>query len=160
MMNAFNIKCSHCGHTSMVNKLIFTVRRRPGLPYPCEECGENLYETGEKPKTGKTNSQKRSRKQEKRAASRIGGRVQPGSGAGRAKGDVRDVGYTRMECKFTRAKSYSLKLEELKKIEREAGPGEQPVFEIEFQSVLPHERYVVLPGWLYDHLDSLQKGSG
>jgi ribosomal protein L44E len=150
--------CGGCLATVKVNRLIFTVRRKSGLPYPCEVCGEDLYELGEEPKKGKTNSQKRSRRQEKRAARRIGGKVQPASGAGQAKGDVRLAGHTRMECKFTRAKSYSLKLEELKKIEQEAGPGEQPVFEIEFQGVYPHERYVVLPGWLYDHLDSLQKG--
>lgn len=149
--------CGGCLGEVKVNRLIFTVRRNTGLPYPCEMCGSNLYELGEEPKRkGKTNSQKRSRQQEKRAAKRIGGRVQPASGAGQAKGDVRLEGHTRMECKFTRAKSYSLKLEELKKIEREAGPGEQPVFEVEFQCVYPHERYVVLPGWLYDHL--IQKG--
>ena len=54
-----------------------------------------------------------------------------------------------MECKLTRAKSFSLKLAELEKLEREAA-GEDPVFEIEFQGVYPHKRYVVMPGWLYD----------
>ena len=150
-------ECGACGNTVKVDELIFFIHPE-GLPYPCPKCGADLYEVGKKPKRGKTNSQKRSRLQEKRAASRIGGRVQPASGAGQAKGDVRDVGRIRMECKFTRAKSYSLKLEELKKIEREAGSGEQPIFEIEFQGIHPHERYVVLPGWLHDHLNSLQKG--
>jgi hypothetical protein len=64
-----------------------------------------------------------------------------------------------MECKFTRAASFSLKLAELKKIHDEAAiAGEDPVFEIEFQGVHPHERFVVIPGWLFDHLNGLPKG--
>jgi len=143
-----NIECS-CGHTTKVDKLVFNARRSSGLPYTCHKCGANLYETGTFPKKGKSDSQKRSRRQEKRAAQRIGGHVTPASGAGSVKGDVRDVGHTRMECKLTRAKSFSLKLAELEKLEREAA-GEDPVFEIEFQGVYPHKRYVVMPGWLYD----------
>jgi hypothetical protein len=37
-----------------------------------------------------------------------------------------------------------LKLESLTKLEQEASAGEVPVFEIEFQGVFPHKRYVVL----------------
>jgi hypothetical protein len=40
----------------------------------------------------------------------------------------------------------------LKKIEREAGHGEMPIFEIEFQGEHPHRRYVVMPGWLFDSM--------
>jgi hypothetical protein len=143
-----NIECT-CGHTNAVNKLVFNARRGTGLPYTCYECGEDLYETGSSPKRGKTDSQKRSRKQEKRAAKRIGGHTTAASGSKAEKGDVRSVGDTRMECKLTRAKSYTLKLADLEKLEREAGL-EKPVFEIEFQGVYPHKRYAVIPGWLYD----------
>jgi hypothetical protein len=148
-MISLNIECS-CGHLNQVNKLIFNLRRNTGLPYICDECGEDLYKSGRSPKRGKTDSQKRSRQQEKRAAKRIGGRVTAASGATREKGDVRAAGDIRMECKLTRRKSFNLKLAELEKLGRETAPGEDPVFEIEFQGVYPHKRFVVIPGWLYD----------
>jgi len=96
---------------------------------------------------------RRSRAQEKRAAKRYGGRRQAASGSQPgAKGDVRAMGRMRGECKFTRAASFSLKLEELRKIEQEAAAGEVPVFEIEFQTGFPSRRYVVLPGWAFDQM--------
>jgi hypothetical protein len=73
------------------------------------------------------------------------------------KGDVQVKGKLRMECKCTRASSYSLKRELLEKIEKEAEFGENPAFEIEFQDALPHKRYVVLPGWRYDQLTNLEE---
>lgn len=149
MSKTTSIACS-CGHVTKVNTLVFTARRGSGLPYTCHDCGEDLYETGSSPKTGKSDSQKRSKRQEKRAAQRVGGYTTAGSGSGRTKGDVRAAGDTRMECKLTRAKSFTLKLAELEKLEREVSAGEVPVFEIEFQGVHPHKRYVVIPGWLYD----------
>jgi hypothetical protein len=154
---SIRILCSSCKSVSNVNKLVFKIRRNTGLPYSCEGCGANLYETGGAVKTGKTDSQKRSRKQEKRAAQRIGGRVQPASGAGLHKGDVKAEGHARVECKFTRAKSFNLRLSELQKIEKEASPPEKPIFEIEFQNAHPHKRYAVIPGWLLDHFLSLEE---
>jgi hypothetical protein len=50
-----------------------------------------------------------------------------------------------VECKETTRKSFSLKLEELMKIEKEARGGEQPLFEVQFQGVHPVKTYVVLP---------------
>ena len=149
-MSSHNVECS-CGHVNKVNSLAFNARRNTGLPYTCHQCGGDLYKTGSLPKSGKSDNQKRSQRQEKRAAKRIGGRVTAASGAVGVKGDVRLLGDTRMECKFTRAQSFNLKLAELEKLEREAS-GEDPVFEIEFQGVYPHKRYVVLPGWLYDRI--------
>ena len=99
---------------------------------------------------------RRSKKQEQSAAKRHGARRQKGSGAmDHAKGDFRDPGKVRGECKFTRAKSFSLKLADLMKLEEQATLGERPVFEIEFQGQQPVMRYVVLPGWLYDYYQSL-----
>jgi hypothetical protein len=69
-----------------------------------------------------------------------------------AKGDVRKRGEARIECKFTRAKSFSLKLSELQKIETEAEGDETPAFYVEFQGQQPHKRYVVIPEWLYESL--------
>ena len=62
-----------------------------------------------------------------------------------------------MECKLTRADSYSLRLDLLEKIEKECEQGEYPAFEIEFQGVYPPRRYVVIPGWLYDHYAGLER---
>jgi len=149
--------CGECGHTAKVNRLVWAVRRNPGLDYPCEECGADLYKVGSQVKHGKTDSQKRSRAQEKHAAKRFGGGVQPGSGAGRAKGDVRAPWHARIECKLTRAKSFTLKLSDLEKIEKEAISPEKPIFEIEFQGITPHKRYAVIPGWLLDHFMSLEE---
>lgn len=141
--------CPKCRRPQVVPAAIVRSRQSCGLPVMCGACN-TIMERWD-PKSGLTDSQKRSRQQEKRAAKRVGGWVQPASGAGRAKGDVRVPGELRMECKFTRANSYSLRLNLLEKLEREATTGENPAFEIEFQGVHPPKRYVVLPGWLYDY---------
>lgn len=150
-----NVECGYCGQITEAETTVLSARRKAGLPYICPKCGEDLIVLGSRPKRGKTDSQKRSKKQEKRAAKRVGGRTQPGSGSGPEKGDVRDPGHTSIECKLTRAKSYSLKLADLEKLERESHSGEKPALEIEFQGVYPHKRYVVLPGWLYDYYSGL-----
>lgn len=93
---------------------------------------------------------KRSRDQEKRTARTWGMRQQPASGAkGGAKSDMRKRGVARGETKETINKSFSLKLEELEKLELEAAGKEDPFFMIEFQGVTPHRRYVVAPEWLW-----------
>lgn len=62
----------------------------------------------------------KSRRQEQRAADRMGGRVTPGSGNGWAtKNDVKTDDLS-VEIKYTDKKSYSLKHEDLKKAERNA----------------------------------------
>jgi hypothetical protein len=100
-----------------------------------------------------TDSQKRSRAQEKRVASRESGRRQPGSGARSGyEGDVRSPGKYRGECKLTRASSYSLKLADLRKLEIQAGHGELPIFDLEFCGVSPTRKYVVMPEWVYETL--------
>jgi hypothetical protein len=155
--------CAKCNHSTRVNAVIFKKRKEAGLPYLCTNdlCDADLVEAGIRPKVGKSDSQKRSQKQEKRAAKRTGGRVQPGSGSKPgAKGDVRNAGALRMECKTTTKKSFTLKLSELEKLEGEATSGENPVFEIEFSGVHPSRRFVVLPGWLYDHYATLAGDAG
>jgi hypothetical protein len=145
--------CRKCDRTTSVNQAVLRQRRKAGLQYACKHCGANLLKHGEKPKRGATDSQKRSRDQEKHVASREGGRKQPGSGSVDGfEGDVRVAKKYRGECKLTRAKSFSLKLEELLKLERQAGAGELPAFDIEFQGVNPHRRYVVVPEWVFDSL--------
>lgn len=121
----------------------------------CANCGRRI-EPGDATTAvlkGRTDNQKRSRRQEKKAAERYGGRAQPGSGSiDTVKSDVRDAGVSRGECKLTRAKSYSLKLELLNKIEAEAVGEEIPYMEIEFQGVNPHRRFVVMPAWAFETL--------
>ena len=154
MSVALRLRCKQCDHTFSYNKFVFSVRKKSGVENPCEECGANLNTEGvSPPKRGRTDDQKRSQAQEKLAAARHGAKVQPGSGApAHSKGDIRDAGELRGECKFTRAKSFSLKLEELKKLEQEASSGELPIFEIEFQGVRPAKRYYVMPDWVYHTL--------
>jgi hypothetical protein len=54
--------------------------------------------------------------------------------------------------KETTAKSFSLKLAELQKLERESHLGERPLFLIEFQCVSPPKRYAVVPEWVLEGL--------
>lgn len=78
---------------------------------------------------------KTSRRQERRTAAEIGGRVQTNSGATRHGGaDVRERGKTRVECKYTGKSTYILKLADLLKLRQQAIKGglEMPVFKIGF----------------------------
>ncbi len=64
--------------------------------------------------------QKRSQRQERDIAERVGGRVTPGSGSGWVtKNDVKNSRFS-IEAKTTDKKSYSLKLDDLLKAERQA----------------------------------------
>lgn len=149
------LQCDDCGFKKSWGAYVLKRLEEYGAyPPTCPECSGVL--TPEIKTKGKTDNQKRSRKQEGRTAKRMGGSVQPGSGAGRAKGDVRVPWHARVECKLTRAKSFSLKLSELEKIEKEVVPPEMPIFEIEFQGVTPHKRYAVIPGWLLDSFMNLE----
>jgi hypothetical protein len=86
---------------------------------------------GRRPPTKK--DKRRSQELERKTAQRIKGKTQPGSGnQDHAKGDVRKKGVLRLEHKFTRAKQYTLKREELDKINGECSYGEKPVFQIDF----------------------------
>lgn len=86
-----------------------------------------------------TRQQKMSRMQERRAAEDIGGRVQKGSGSHwSAKGDVRQHGKLRMECKVTEAQVYRLRLAQILKIQKEAlrGMDADWAFQIQFKGFL------------------------
>ena len=104
---------------------------------------------------------KRSQKQELQIAGQFDGRTQPGSGAMPwAKGDVRKKGVFRIEAKFTEAKSYSLKLEDLEKIEAECEGAEKPIFIIDYLENGTRSlrgRYAVLTD---THLEELLNESG
>lgn len=88
-----------------------------------------------------------SQRQEMRNAELIGGRTQPGSGSGRAKGDVRKLGEYRGESKFTYSLAYQLSRRVLEKIMGECGDGEKPILFLDFknkETSRTHGSYVVL----------------
>jgi hypothetical protein len=83
----------------------------------------------------KSRIQKMSARQERKIAEDVGGRRQAGSGSSwRAKSDVRTMGKLRVEAKFTQKPTYTLKLDDWKKIREEAIKGglETPVMQVEF----------------------------
>jgi hypothetical protein len=76
-----------------------------------------------------------SKRQEKYMAEDLGGCTMPGSGAmPNAKSDVRVRGEIRGEAKFTNKSHYTLKLQVLEKIQKEALEGglEDPVLQLEY----------------------------
>ncbi len=94
-----------------------------------------------------TRRQKRlSKNQEKQAAKDIGGTITPGSGSlAHSKGDARLSGEYLIECKYTQADKYILKLDELLKIRGEAYKrGECPLFQVEFKGE-NKAKYVFIP---------------
>lgn len=78
-------------------------------------------------------SYRRSRKQEKELAGRIGGRKTVASGSKDEKGDVRLKRVVRIEAKTTKHKSFSVTLDMIRQIEDAAlAADEMPVIAIEF----------------------------
>ena len=78
-------------------------------------------------------SYRRSRKQERELAGRLGGRRTAASGSKDEKGDVRLKGILRLEAKTTKHKSFSVTREMVQQIEQAAlSTGEMPVIAIEF----------------------------
>lgn len=94
-------------------------------------------------------SLKKSQRQERSTASRYGGSVNSGSGNGwLRKNDVR-TDEVSLEMKYTDAKSYSLKVEDLKKAERYALiDGREMAFGISFSGL----EFVVIPEEYYHRL--------
>lgn len=89
-----------------------------------------------------------SRRQEMSLAGDTDSRTQKGSGAlPWAKGDVRKRGIFRAECKFTRAKSYTVTRETLEKIRGECDTGETPLLDIQFLDShgAVDDRWVLVP---------------
>jgi len=87
-------------------------------------------------------------RQERELAEDTGAIQHRGSGAVSGyKGDVRKRGKFRAECKFTKAKSFTVKREDLDKIYSESSFGEVPVMDIAFldQNGRTEERWVLLP---------------
>lgn len=153
-MKWVRVMCNHCGHAWDVPQ----ARLATKAPIRCPECRWGETPKRVEKKRGTTVQQKRSRDQEKRAAKRDGGRVRPASGSmDHSKGDVHEPGVYLKECKYTAAKSYSLKPDVVEKVSREAGPGETPVLEVEFQGLFPKRRVYVLPEWAWEEYLELKR---
>lgn len=92
---------------------------------------------------------KLSNKQEQIATKELGLKMSPASGATMfGGGDGRLAGQIRLECKFTEADFYTLKLEELLKLRKQAIKGglEQPIFQVEFKGNYNHKaKYAIVP---------------
>jgi len=89
-----------------------------------------------------------SRRQELGLAGDTGSQAQKGSGSlPWAKGDVRKRGSFRAECKFTRAKSYSVTRATLDKIRSECAVNETPLLDLQFldKHGAVDERWVLIP---------------
>lgn len=86
--------------------------------------------------------------------------MQPGSGAPEHyKSDVRKAGESRLECKTTGSRSYTLKLADLEKIKAEAimGGGEGWAFQVEFQGSTSNKRFAVIDWQEYLDLKAAEK---
>lgn len=88
-------------------------------------------------------------RQEKQAAADLGGRTTAASGAAKFSGggDVRVMGKTRVECKYTENDSYTLKFDELEKLKKQAIKHlEYPVFQFAFKEISGRFiRFAVIP---------------
>jgi hypothetical protein len=140
----------------------------PGLCISCLQAGTVSIHTdatlNEVPATDKHQRKKTARRQKRLSmgqeldiAESLNARVQKGSGAlPWAKGDVLKSGVFRVEAKYTEAKSYSVKLEDLEKIQGECQGAEFPVFVIDFkQQGKTRERVALIP---FNILETLLNG--
>src|SRR5258706_2026490 len=102
-----------------------------------------------------TSSHIRSKKQEKEWAKRINGRLTPGSGSGRMKGDVRKNKIIRIECKTTSKDYFRVTKEMLRKIEDAALPfDEAPCLIVEFNDGNGNKvgEVAIFPTYILDRL--------
>lgn len=100
-------------------------------------------------------SYRRSRKQEKEIAARLGGRVTPASGSKQEKGDVRVKGVLRVEAKTTKHRSFSVTLDMVAAIEEAAcSAGEVPAIVVEFNDSRGRKvkEVAVVPTYVLDML--------
>lgn len=107
-------------------------------------------------------AQEYSRTQEKNSANDFGGSVTVGSGNKRVKGDVRFKGLFRLESKATSKRSYSLKFDDLEKIENVAlSAGELAFFQVDFidSEKKPIKKVIVLPEYVFQELLDAYKQS-
>jgi Holliday junction resolvase len=103
----------------------------------------------------KSTAARRSPKQEKDIANRLGGKVVRGSGRGNEKGDVRLKGVLRIEAKTTSKDSFRVTKEMAEKIEMQAmSSGECPAIVVEFldKNGKPEHELAVVPMWVLNSI--------
>ena len=108
-----------------------------------------------RPKDKRGTAHKRTPKQEKATAKRVGGRRIAWSGSKGEKGDVRVERVIRIETKNTTKKSFSVTREMVEKIETAAlMSGEAPAIEIEFINDEGKRiaAVAVVPTYVIDHI--------
>ena len=118
-----------------------------GRKVTCPDCGR-LYSPaavrGPKPRgIRRRTTRGRSSRQEKRNARQVGGKTTLNSGALSDKGDVKVPGVLRDENKTTKHRSFSVKLDDLRKVAAAARGDEIPVLTICFEDDLG-QQYRVL----------------
>lgn len=107
-----------------------------------------------------TPSHRRSPKQEKEIAKKLGGSRIPGSGNGHQKGDVRVKGIIRIEAKTTKHKSFAITRDMVSKVEDASMVnGELPVIIVEFldEQGRSEMEVVVMPRYALDSLVESQQ---
>lgn len=95
----------------------------------------------------RTRQKKLSLRQEKKANQELGSKMMPASGALlHGGGDGRLPGKIRLECKYTEADKYILKLDDLIKLRTQAVKGglEEPIFQVEFKGTTKGKYAIVL----------------
>ncbi len=105
-------------------------------------------------------SYRRSRKQEKELATKLGGRRTSASGSGDEKADIRLKGVLRIEAKTTKHKSFSVTLDMVRQVEDAAlACDEMPAIIIEFltEQGKPIKEVAVVPSYVLDLLKSIAK---
>ena len=105
-------------------------------------------------------SYRRSRKQEKELATKLGGRRTSASGSGDEKGDIRLKGVLRVEAKTTKHRSFSVTLAMIKQIEDASlACSEMPAIVVEFldEQGRPLKEVAVVPTYVLDLLKSIAK---
>lgn len=147
-------KCDACACSEAVQYEV-TTNGVKGTSVPiCNKCLVEkailvIIRDSEEGSLGRKTLNKLSKKQEKEIASSVGGITHGGSGNQKHyKGDVRLQGKTRIEAKFTLAKSYRVDLSDLHKIRSECTLGETPAFVVRFVDKMTKkatEEWVMIP---------------
>lgn len=103
---------------------------------------------------GASPSHVRSRSQEKEVARRL----VRGSGSGLVKGDVREKGVLRIECKTTKNASFPVTADIVRKLEEAvAGADEIPLLEVELLS--GKMKVYVMPAWAFDYIQDAARAA-
>lgn len=137
-----SLECSYCGSSDVIKWY--------GKRYKCNHCTRvTLISVPKKPvkrrKKPKNINRIRSDKHERRVAKSLNMRQTIASGSMFFdKGDLSSDN-SRVECKTTEKKSYTLKLQTLRKIIAETRPGDVPILNIEFQTERRSERFCIIP---------------